>query len=269
MTAAAMPALAQDYDPADKPFDGLYVAASGGYDVQGSDIGSGLKFDRNGDGNFNDAVLTSTGANAFSPGFCKGRARDATTSTGCENDRNKASYYGRVGYDRQMGSIVVGVVGEFGKTEIVDYASAYSTTPANYVFSRKVDWEASARLRVGYALENGLFYATGGGGYTRINHGFTTTNTANAFSTLLDDRDRKGFIVGGGVEYRIRKNISIGMEYTYHDYKDDDYLVRVTRGSAPATNPFVLAPQTAGTTLARTDDDFRWHSLRGVIGFHF
>lgn len=269
MAATAAPSFAQDYDPEDKPFNGLYVAASGGYDVQSSDIGSGLKFDRNGDGNFNDPVTTSNGLNAFSTGFCKGRARDATRSTGCENDRNKASYYGRVGYDRQFGSIVVGVVGEFGKTRIVDYASAYSTTPANYVFSRKVDWESSARVRVGYALQNGLFYATGGGGYARINHGFTSTNTANSFSTLLDDRDRKGFIVGGGVEYRIRKNVSIGMEYTYHDYKDDDYLVRVTRGTAAANNPFVLPPQTSGTTLARTDDNFRWHSLRGVIGFHF
>ena len=65
------------------------------------------------------------------------------------------------------------------------------------------------------------------------------------------------------------KNFSIGMEYTYHDYKDDEYLIRVTQGTAAATNPFVLAPQTAGTTIARSDPDFRWHSIRAVVGFHF
>lgn len=267
--AAAAPALAQDTGDT-PPFSGLYVAASGGYDVQGNDVGSRLNFDRNGDGNFNDSVTTAAGANAFAPGFCNGRARDATPgSTFCENDRNKPSYYGRVGFDVQRGAFVIGALGEFGRTEIKDYTSAYSSTPASYVFSRGVDWEASARLRAGLAQGNGLFYATGGVGYARLKHGFTTTNTANSFATLLDDRDRKGFIVGGGVEYRIMKNFSIGLEYTYHDYKDNDYLVYATRGSAAATNPFVLAPQTAGTVLARSDDNFRWHSLRGVVGFHF
>ena len=267
--AVAAPAVAQDMGER-APFSGLYVAASGGYDVQGNDIGSRINFDRNGDGNFNDAVTTAAGANAFSPGFCNGRARDATRDpTFCENDRNKASYYGRVGFDVQRGMFVLGALGEFGRTDIRDYVSGFSTTPASYVFSRGVDWEASGRLRAGIAPGNGLFYATGGIGYARLKHGFTTTNTANSFSTLLDDKDRKGFIVGGGVEYRVMKAFSIGLEYTYHDYKDDDYLVRVSQGNAPATNPFVLAPQTAGTTLARSDENFRWHSLRAVVGFHF
>jgi outer membrane immunogenic protein len=266
--AAAAPAFAQDTGET-PPFSGLYVAASGGYDVQGNDVGSRITFDRNGDGNFNDAVNTAAGANAFSPGFCNGRARDATTTTSCENDRNKASYYGRVGFDVQRGPFVLGALGEFGRTDIKDYVSGYSTTPANYVLSRGVTWEASGRLRAGLAQGNGLFYATGGIGYARLKHRFTTTNTANAFSTLLDDKDRKGFIVGGGVEYRLMKAFSIGLEYTYHDYKDDDYLIRVGQGNAPATNPFVLVPQTAGTTIGRSDENFRWHSLRGVVGFHF
>ena len=264
---AASPAWAQD---GDLPFNGLYVGASGGYDVQGNDVGSITEFDRNGDGTFGDPVVTATGANAFSTGFCNGRGRDASFSpTGCENDRNRPSYYARVGVDRQYGPFVVGVVGEFGKTDIKDYVTGFSTTPANYVFSRGIEWESSGRLRAGYAAGNGLFYGTGGVGYARIKHRFTSTNTANSFSTLVDDSDKFGFIVGGGVEYRIMKSFSIGLEYSYHDYKDDQYLVRIERGTAAATNPFVLAPQTAGTTIRRSDDNFRWHSLRGVIGFRF
>jgi outer membrane immunogenic protein len=265
--AMAMPAMAQDIADEDA-FNGLYVAASGGYDVQSNDLGSIIEFDRNGDGQFGDPVTTSTGANAFSTGFCNGRARDSVSDTGCENDRNRASYYGRVGYDRRIGNIVVGALAEFGKSEIRDYVSGYSTTPANYVLSRGLEWESSARLRAGYALGSGMFYATGGVGYANIKNRFTTTNTANAFSTSGNDK-QLGFVVGGGVEKYLTRNISVGAEYTYHDYKDKDYEVLVTRGSALETNPFVLAPNTAGTTIRRSDDNFRWHSMRATVGFHF
>lgn len=269
MTTVATPAFAQDAVD-DRPFDGLYIAASGGYDTQGNDIGSQVEFDRNLDGNFTDSVTTAAGANAFSTGFCNGRAQEATRlPAGCETDRNRASYYGRIGLDKQFGNIVIGIVGEFGKTEIVDYTSAFSTTPANYVFSRSIDWEASGGLRAGYAADRTLFYGVGKFGYARIDHRFTSTNTANSFTTVLDDRDRKGFVVGGGVESLITDRISIGLEYSYHDYKDDDYRVLVGRGNAAATNPFVLAPNITGTNLRRTDDNFRWHSFRGVIGFRF
>lgn len=265
-------ASAQDMaaDDGRAPFDGLYVAASGGYDVQANDVGSSLRFDRNGDGQSGDTVTTAAGADAFSTGFCNGRARGATRLPGgCENDRDGASYYGRVGLDKQSGPIVIGIVGEFGKTKIRDYTSGFSTTPASYVFSRSVDWEASGRARAGYALGNGLFYATGGVGYARFKNRFTTTNTANSFTTLVNDRDRFGYVAGGGVEYRVMKHASIGLEYSYHDYRDNKYQIRVGQGTAVATNPFVLAPFTTGTTITRSDGNFRWHSLRGVIGYHF
>ncbi|SUJ03601.1 Uncharacterised protein [Sphingomonas paucimobilis] len=59
------------------------------------------------------------------------------------------------------------------------------------------------------------------------------------------------------------------MEYMYHQYRDDDTRVRVTQGTAPATNPFVLAPNTTGTDIRRSDDKFRWHSLRATAAFRF
>jgi len=266
----AAPALAQDEPGKERPFTGLYVAASGGYDVQSNDVGSRINFDRNGDGNF-DQVNTAAGANAFSPGFCNGKARGTNVSAagGCENDRNRPSYYGRVGFDVQRGPFVIGALAEFGRSEVVDYVSAFSTTPANYVMARSLDWEASGRLRAGYTAGRGLFYATGGVGYARIDHDFTTSNTANAFSTIENDHDKFGFIVGGGVEVKVAGPFTIGMEYTYHDYKDGQYKVLASRGSAPANNPFVLPPNTAGTVFQRSDDNFRWHSLRATVGFHF
>lgn len=273
--AAATPitaAQAQDAvgeTTADRPFGGLYIGAAGGYDVQPNDVGSGILFDRNLDGRFGDTVTTAAGANAFSPGFCNGRAVGATpTPGGCRNDRDGWAYYGRVGMDTQRGNLVIGAVGEFGKSEITDSVSAFSTTPANYVMTRSIDWEASVRGRAGYAVDTTLFYGTFGVGYARIDRTFASTNTANAF-TGRGDRNQWGILGGGGIEQKLGRNFSIGMEYMYHQYKDDDYRVRVTQGTAPATNPFVLAPNTAGTELRRSDTKFRWHSLRATAAFRF
>ncbi|MDQ1232038.1 outer membrane protein [Sphingomonas sp. SORGH_AS_0879] len=270
----ASPVMAQDsYAETDRaPFSGVYVGGSFGYDVQGNDAGSRMLFDRNLDGRFGDTVTTSAGGNAFSPGFCNGAARSTLSpqnaATGCNNDKDGIAYYGRVGLDHQAGNIVYGVVGEFGKTEINDSVSAFSTTPAWYTLTRSVDWEASVRGRAGYAANNTLFYGTFGGGYARINRSFTTSNTANAFA-LSGDRNQFGFLGGGGIEQKIGRNVSIGMEYMYHQYRDDDTRVRVTQGTALATNPFVLAPNTAGTDIRRSDDKFRWHSLRATAAFRF
>jgi outer membrane immunogenic protein len=271
---AAAPAMAQDRYATDDtaPFSGVYVGGSFGYDVQPNDVGSRLLFDRGLDGRFGDVVTTSTGANAFSPGFCNGRARSAISpqngATGCGNDKDAIAYYGRVGLDHQQGNIVYGVVGEFGKSEITDSVSGFSTTPAWYTMTRSLDWEASVRGRLGYAANKTLFYGTFGGGYARINRDFATSNTENAFA-LSGDRNHFGFLGGGGIEQKIGRNFSVGMEYMYHQYKDDKTRVRVTQGSALATNPFVLPPNTNGTDIRRSDEKFRWHSLRATAAFRF
>jgi outer membrane immunogenic protein len=261
----AAPAMAQE--GAEKPFDGVYVGGTVGFDAQPNDVGSSILFDRNQDGRFGDTVTTAAGGNAFSPGFCNGAARSSANAN-CRNDKDNISYSGRVGFDKQFTNIVVGVVGEFGKSEVRDSVSGFSTTPAFYTMTRTVDYNANIRARAGYALDRTLFYGTGGVAYAKVNSTFTTSNTANAFATGGDE-DAWGFVAGGGVEQKLGKHFSVGLEYLYNQYKDDGARVSVTRGSAPATNPFVLAPNTAGTDFRRSDDKFRWHSVRATAQFRF
>ncbi|RZM34580.1 MAG: porin family protein [Sphingomonas sp.] len=259
------PAIAQDMD--DKPFDGVYIGGTVGFDAQPNDVGSSILFDRTGDGRFGDTVTTPAGGNAFSPGFCNGAARSSANAN-CRNDKDNISYSARVGFDKQFGNIVVGAIGEFGKSEVRDSVSGFSTTPASYTMTREVDYNANIRARAGYALDRTLFYGTGGVAYAKINSTFETSNTANAFAAGGDD-DAWGFVAGGGVEQKLGKHFSVGLEYLYNQYKDDGARVRVTQGSAPATNPFVLAPNTAGTDFRRSDDKFRWHSVRATAQFRF
>lgn len=262
-----VPAFAQDVTEG-APFSGVYAGGSFGYAVQPNDVGSTILFDRGLDGGFGDTVTTAAGANAFSPGFCNGAARSNVPAGGCRNDKDGIEYYGRLGFDKQAGPFVFGAMGEFGKAEIRDSVSAFSTTPASYTMTRKLQWEAAVRGRVGYAADTTLFYGAAGPGYASIDRSFSTTNTANAFAGR-GKRRQFGLVAGGGIEQKIGANFSIGMEYMYHQYKDDDYRVRATAGTAPATNPFILAPNTGGTDFARSDEKFRWHSLRATAGFRF
>ena len=261
----ALPAAAQKAEP--RPFSGPYAGGAVGYAAQPNDVGEGLQFDRGFTGNYNGTVTTAAGANAFSPGFCNGTAV-SNANIACRNDRDGIDYAGRVGFDIQRGSLVAGVVGEFGKSRIRDAVSGFSTTPAYYTLTRYVQWEGSVRARAGYAADRTLFYGTVGGGYLKVRDRFTTSNTANAFASRGDDTIF-GLVGGGGIEQKLTSHISVGVEYLFHRYQDNDFRVRVTQGAAPATNPFVLAPNTAGTDIRRSFDYFRWHSVRGTVAYRF
>ena len=71
LAVTATPAFAQDEDAG---FEGPYIGGSFGYTIQNNDIGEFQRFDRGFNGSF-DTITTTTGANAFSPGFCNGAAR--------------------------------------------------------------------------------------------------------------------------------------------------------------------------------------------------
>ena len=266
IATTAAPAVAQDA-PEEEPFTGFYVGGSVGYTVQPNDVGESVLFDTNRDGDFNDTVNTNAPANAFSPGFCNGFSTNTTPAGGCVNDKDDIEYFGRVGFDKQFGSIVVGIVGEGGKSEASDSVTAFSTTPASYTFTRETDWQAGLRARLGYTPGTTLFYATGGGAYAKMNNSFTTTNGANSF-TASDDSDAWGWSAGGGVEQKIGRNFSLGVEYLYTRLKDDDYEVAVGPGTAGPTNPFLLVDPT-GTDMRRSQDDFNTHSLRATAAFRF
>ena len=260
----AVPAFAQE---ADEEWEGAYIGGSFGLAAQNNDRNEGVVFDTNLDNGFGDTVRTTTGADAFSPGFCGGAATGRTPVEGCCGDRDGLEYNIRAGYDSQMGNIVVGFLLEAGKNEAVDSVSAFSTTPANYVFTRELDYTLQARGRVGYAARGALFYATGGAAYAKIDNSFTSSNTANSFTSNGSTKSW-GYSYGGGTEVKIAKNFSLGLEYLYTNYVDDDYAVAVGPGTASVTNPFRIV-NANGTNMRRSDSDFDMHNIRLTAAFRF
>lgn len=258
------PAFAQDGD--EEHWEGAYIGGSFGLAAQNNDRGETVVFDTNLDDNFDNNVNTVTGVNAFTPGFCNGAAT-GTAPVDCRGDKDGLEYHIRAGYDVQVGNIVYGFLLEGGKNEARDSVTAFSSTPASYTFSRELDYAIGARARVGYAARGALFYATGGAAYGKIDNGFSTSNTTNSFT---DNGSTKswGYSYGGGAEVKIARNFSLGLEYLYTNFVDDDYVVSVSRGTAPVTNPFVIA-NPAGTNMRRSDSDFDIHSIRLTASFRF
>lgn len=263
----ATPAFAQTVKE-DTDFDGVYVGGHFGYSAQSSPRDEGVLFDTNVDGDFNNAVTTTTGADAFSPGFCRGAAQSSVAADGCRQDQNGIEYGVRIGADKRYGNFVIGALVEGSRSEAKDSVTAFSTTPANYVFTRELDYAVSARARAGYTPGGGiLFYGTGGASYGRIDNSFRTSNGANAFTGRNGKDWSWGWQAGGGVEAKIAPNMTIGLEYLYNTYTNDDYVVNVSQGTAPATNPFLL--NGGQTDMRRSDPNFEFHSLRVTTAFRF
>jgi outer membrane immunogenic protein len=86
--------------------------------------------------------------------------------------------------------------------------------------STNIDWEATARVRVGYAEQNWLFYGTGGFAVLGAKTSFTTASgiTCGAFGVLSNcsgSSKQIGAALGAGVEYGITPNVSAKLEYLY------------------------------------------------------
>jgi opacity protein-like surface antigen len=243
---------------------GPYVGVGVGYSKDSGNSGERLLFDTGGG---NGTVRTAAGADAFSPGFCDGAAIGRTPAEGCKDSDGNLDLSIRAGWDWQRGSWVFGGVIDASTAKIGEDVAGFSTTPASYTFTRDINSTIAARGRMGYAFDRYLAYGTAGVAWADIDHGFYTSNTANSF-TPNDPDDSYGYQLGGGLEMKWSDNISIGVEYLYTNIEDDSYKVVVGRGTAPATNPFLLG--SAGSTeIRRSESDFDFHTIKATMAWHF
>ncbi|WP_296820418.1 outer membrane beta-barrel protein [Brevundimonas sp.] len=262
LALAASPALAQS-----GPWSGPYVAGFAGYADADNEDRETFLFDTDQDGAYDDTVLTSGGANAFSPGFCDGLATSPTPAGGCAEDSDGGDFGVRLGYDWQSGAFVYGLLAEVSSAEVDDSVSAFSTTPARYAMTREVDYITAIRGRFGYAWGRVMAYGTAGLAYGEVSRDFTTSNGANSF-TERDDDAVMGVQIGAGAEFAVNDRVSLGLEYLRTSLEDGDYTVRAGPGTAPPTNPFLIVNPT-GTDMRRSDTRFDISSWRLTATYRF
>ena len=135
---------------------------------------------------------------------------------------------GQAGYNWQLNNFLLGVEGDINGGGL----STTTTVPAGGVggiaggsnFKASSDFNASIRGRVGYAWNQWLFYGTGGVAFADTNlkanfaggtapDGTVVPGSHSSKSTTL-----MGPTYGGGVEYAVAPNVSVGAEYRYTDY---------------------------------------------------
>ena len=127
-----------------------------------------------------------------------------------ERVNNDASGFiggGQVGYNQQFGNLVIGAEATLSGTTLSD--DFRSTKPAAWTYSTDINTMATVTGRLGFAANQWLVYAKAGwaGGHVDV----SGRNAVDSFS--LGDW-RNGWTMGAGLEYKMTRNIGLGIEYS-------------------------------------------------------
>jgi len=166
---------------------GFYIGVHGG--IGGGNFDSSLGFDDDGTywDNFSDNAFGAFGGAQigynyqFSPNWVAGVEADiAASSIKAKHDEN---YNG----------------GDFDNAE------------------GHVDWFGTLRARIGYAMDNVLFYGTGGAAYGEVKMSGSYGNGGDTYESFSTSSTQWGWTIGAGVEYGITHNVTLKAEYLYVD----------------------------------------------------
>lgn len=126
----------------------------------------------------------------------------------------------QAGYDHQIQSVVVGIAGDinYDATEKSHHPS-WAASPL-YKLNVSNEFTGTVRGRLGYLVHQDLLlYATGG---LAIGRKQLKDNEQNVPPS--QSKTHLGLVVGGGLEYRVTKNISTFVEYRYYAYEALNYV---------------------------------------------
>ncbi len=140
-------------------------------------------------------------------GFYAGVQGGYSAGTGHINDPGLGDIASRgwfggahLGYLAQRGSVVFGIEGDFNSGP----ASGARSFAAGVETMSDRNWTSSVRGRLGYAVGNAFVYGAAGAAFaehelTAVNGGLTSTG-----KTVFP-----GFVVGGGVDWKVTNNVSL------------------------------------------------------------
>jgi outer membrane immunogenic protein len=113
---------------------------------------------------------------------------------------------GQLGYNWQWDSWVLGLEGDGSFTDADDDDGFDAAIEQNFL--------ASIRGRVGFAADRFLIYGTGGAAFTGLEVDFVLGDD--------DEADYFGWVAGGGIEYAITDNVTLGVEYLHYEFGDEE-----------------------------------------------
>ncbi|WP_119391531.1 outer membrane protein [Taklimakanibacter lacteus] len=148
---------------------------------------------------------------------------------------------GLVGFNYQMDNLVLGLEADIGWTDANDKTDLVGFEPL--ASDDDIDYLATLRARIGWAMDNILIFATGGVGL--LGTDLQLNNEANPTDT---ENDHFGYVLGGGLEWGATENISVRADYLYGNFE-----------TKTSTNSF--------GSVGELDPEI--HLIRGSVIFHF
>lgn len=127
--------------------------------------------------------------------------------------------------------------------------------PIGNATSHQLNWFGTIRGRVGFTVEQWLFFATGGAAYGQVRDTYRQRNAplGPINISVTDSATQWGWVLGGGVEYGF-SNWTARLEYLYVDL---------------GTHSF-LAPSNFGTTVSFTPAFATTeHIVRAALNYRF
>jgi outer membrane immunogenic protein len=174
---------------------------------------------------------------------------------------------GQIGYNWQVNQFVLGVEADAVGTGLKGSTASASRTIGAPIFAvpvtqtvtvdfGHVEWMASFRGRAGFAVNQALFYVTGGGARTTLVNGpgISIPAAGTYVATNGGSTTRWGWTVGGGIEWAFNQNWSVAGEYRYTDFGNRGTTFDIPSGLAAAP---IFFTGTANSRLTVEQATFR------------
>jgi outer membrane immunogenic protein len=159
---------------------------------------------------------------------------DPTVAFGAIGDTNSDGFLGggQLGYNWQFApNWVLGIEGQISAADL-NRSTTFVAPGASLTLSHDAKWIASVTGRLGYAADNWLFYAKGGGAWADVDA--TATATLGGLSaTASANSSRSGWTAGGGIEWGFAPNWSALVEYQFYDFGSKTFALNP--GAIPLT----------------------------------
>jgi outer membrane immunogenic protein len=192
---------------------GPVVAAFGGTDWSGFYLGAsaGMHFESGG------------GATYVAPG----NFEFADTRKALPFDEN-AIFGIQAGGLYQFGPLVLGA--ELSASAIAAAGELHENPLPGNDYRTKADLGPilAAKGRAGVAFDRVMVYGTGGYAWSQMDYSASFTSGVDPVTlqpirtSIRDTFDMHGFVYGGGLEFALGKNVSLGVEYLQYDFGDSD-----------------------------------------------
>ena len=179
-------------------------------------------------------------------GYGRGRSSWSDPAVGADSGRFSSSGAlagGQVGYNWQIGKVVVGAESDIDWTNLKGSSAAGGVCATNGggQCQTRQSWLGTTRARLGYAFDRWLPFITGGVAYGDI-QAVQPNGTSSA--------TKAGWTAGGGVEYGIDRNWSAKVEYLHIDLGTATFM-----GAASGT-PSLSVPIT--DNIVRAGLNYHW-----------